>query len=142
MNNTTMNNHLLPFPYNQALSPTWLGRLNYSISNVLTKPEHPKPRRPSTMPINVHGQNSLPPIRIICISDTHNAIPSLPPGDIMIHAGDLTTHGTLAEVQAQLQWLSSQAHTHKIVIAGNHDTLLDEASDTKFATRSGDSVVE
>lgn len=51
-------------------------------------------------------------------------------------------HGTLAEMQAQLQWLSSQPHSHKIVIAENHDILLDESCDTKFLTRSGDIVAE
>jgi hypothetical protein len=53
----------------------------------------------------------------------------------LIHAGDLTAHGTFDEIQTQLSWLSSQPHAYKIVIAGNHDILLDEACDAKFATR-------
>lgn len=66
------------------------------------------------------------PIRIVCVSDTHNHQPVLPPGDILIHAGDLTESGSFDEVQAGLDWLSSQSHPHKILIAGNHDVLLDE----------------
>lgn len=75
------------------------------------------------------------PIRVVCISDTHNKQPALPPGDILIHAGDLTENGSFNEVQAGLDWLSSQAHQHKILIAGNHDILFDEAFLAKFPER-------
>jgi Icc-related predicted phosphoesterase len=66
----------------------------------------------------------FPAIKVVCTSDTHNAQPLLPDGDILIHAGDLTINGTLPELQAQLDWLSSLPHRHKIVIAGNHDVYL------------------
>ncbi|KAG9632525.1 hypothetical protein KCU69_g20257, partial [Aureobasidium melanogenum] len=67
-------------------------------------------------------QNLLP-IRVVCLSDTHCQIPaSVPDGDLLIHAGDLTQAGTPKELQAQLDWLNSLPHTHKVVIAGNHDT--------------------
>ncbi|KAI6367411.1 hypothetical protein MCOR25_004948 [Pyricularia grisea] len=66
------------------------------------------------------------PITMVCVSDTHNTFPEqLPPGDILVHAGDLSQFGTFAEIQAQLTWLSAQPHQHKVVIAGNHDLLLD-----------------
>ena len=68
---------------------------------------------------------SEPPITIVCVSDTHNRQPSLPPGDLLIHAGDLTQKGSFDELQAQLTWLAAQPHHHKVVIAGNHDLLLD-----------------
>jgi predicted MPP superfamily phosphohydrolase len=64
-------------------------------------------------------------IRIVCISDTHNTNPAVPDGDLLIHAGDLSNDGTFEEIQAQLSWLASLPHRHKIVIAGNHDRLLD-----------------
>lgn len=68
------------------------------------------------------------PVTVVCISDTHNTTPaSIPAGDILLHAGDLSQYGTFAEVQAQLAWLNSQPHPHKVVIAGNHDLLLDAA---------------
>ncbi|PIL23040.1 hypothetical protein GSI_14347 [Ganoderma sinense ZZ0214-1] len=65
--------------------------------------------------------------RVVCISDTHNRhaeLPPLPPGDILIHAGDLTETGTEEELEAAFAWLSAQPHKHKIVVAGNHDTFL------------------
>ncbi|KAJ5291861.1 hypothetical protein N7478_001112 [Penicillium angulare] len=64
------------------------------------------------------------PVFIVCISD-HNTQPSLPDGDILIHAGDLTHSGSLHELQTTLTWLNAQAHAIKIVVAGNHDLLLD-----------------
>ncbi|KAL4738469.1 Metallo-dependent phosphatase-like protein [Aspergillus similis] len=80
----------------------------------------------------VHGQRSAAlrkktdnPVHVVCISDTHNTKPSLPDGDILIHAGDLTQSGTREELQKQIDWLDSQPHRYKIVIAGNHETFLD-----------------
>ena len=70
--------------------------------------------------------NQANPVKVVCISDTHNQQPEVPPGDILIHAGDLTESGSFDEVQAGLTWLSSQPHRFKILIAGNHDVLLDE----------------
>ncbi|KAJ7487388.1 metallophosphoesterase domain-containing protein 1 [Mycena galericulata] len=76
------------------------------------------------------------PIRVVCISDTHNthhSQPRLPAGDILIHAGDLTQSGSAAEVADALAWLSSQPHAHKLVIAGNHDAALaDSATRTQL----------
>ncbi|KAG1906354.1 metallophosphoesterase domain-containing protein 1 [Suillus fuscotomentosus] len=71
------------------------------------------------------------PIRTICISDTHNTDISalIPPGDILIHAGDLTHSGTPRELQVTFDWLVSLPHEHKIVIARNHDTYLQTAED-------------
>ena len=66
-------------------------------------------------------------ITVVCISDTHNTQPDLPPGDVLLHAGDLTQDGSFTELQAQLDWLNSQPHTYKVIIAGSHDLLLDDA---------------
>ncbi|PGH16221.1 hypothetical protein AJ80_05244 [Polytolypa hystricis UAMH7299] len=64
-------------------------------------------------------------VTVVCISDTHNCQPRLVDGDILIHAGDLTQSGSLKEVQATIDWLNSQPHAQKVVIAGNHDLILD-----------------
>ncbi|KAL9598530.1 MAG: hypothetical protein Q9219_004432 [cf. Caloplaca sp. 3 TL-2023] len=79
---------------------------------------------------NVHRQPPSPlssarPIDVVCISDTHGTQPPLPPGDLLLHAGDLTQWGSFSEIQEQLDWLSAQPHKYKVVIAGNHDLLLD-----------------
>lgn len=67
-----------------------------------------------------------PPIRVICISDTQTDQPSnIPPGEILIHAGDATQSGTLKEFQSCIDWLQSFPHPHKIIIGGDHDILLD-----------------
>jgi Icc-related predicted phosphoesterase len=69
-------------------------------------------------------------IRIVCISDTHNAAPgegyTLPEGDILIHAGDLTNNGQPSELIKALKWLREAKYDAKIVVAGNHDLALDE----------------
>ena len=67
-------------------------------------------------------------IRIVCISDTHTQKLSIPSGDVLIHAGDLTNTGTTSEIQVQIDWLNSLPHEHKIAIAGNHDSYLDPRS--------------
>jgi len=61
----------------------------------------------------------------VCISDTHRLRAEVPEGDLLIHAGDLTDKGTIAELQEQIDWLDALPHAHKIAIAGNHDTFLD-----------------
>lgn len=76
-----------------------------------------------------------PPIHIVCISDTHNSRPSIPDGDMLLHAGDLTNNGTFEELQDQLDWLKSLPHGHKVVIAGNHDRLLDSEYVDRFPDR-------
>ncbi|GAB7346427.1 hypothetical protein MBLNU457_5124t1 [Dothideomycetes sp. NU457] len=68
--------------------------------------------------------------RIVCISDTHNASPAdgafkLPPGDVLIHAGDLTNQGSLSELKKTVKWLEEADYKAKIVVAGNHDLNLD-----------------
>ena len=69
-------------------------------------------------------------IRIVCISDTHNTAPgegyTLPKGDILIHAGDLTNNGQPSELNKALEWIREEKYDVKVVVAGNHDLALDE----------------
>lgn len=69
-------------------------------------------------------------LRVICLSDTHSHSPSegytLPPGDILLHAGDFTNQGSLQEIRKAVSWLEKADYTAKIVVAGNHDLSLDE----------------
>lgn len=67
-------------------------------------------------------------MKFVIISDTHNFHHdlSLPPGDVLIHAGDITDRGSKEEVVDFLEWFSLQPHAHKIFIGGNHDIFLDE----------------
>ncbi|MHA1167382.1 MAG: metallophosphatase domain-containing protein [Candidatus Hodarchaeales archaeon] len=62
-------------------------------------------------------------MKLIAIADTHGLHRSLeiPDGDVLIHAGDLTRHGTLDDVREFNDFLGTLPHSHKIVITGNHD---------------------
>ncbi|KAI5457053.1 putative calcineurin-like phosphoesterase [Mariannaea sp. PMI_226] len=74
-------------------------------------------------------------VSIVCISDTHMTQPDVPDGDILLHAGDLTNRGTFEELQSQLDWLKGLPHRYKVVIAGNHDLLLDPSYVARFPDR-------
>ncbi len=89
-------------------------------------------------------QASLPAksaMKLICISDTHgdHIEVQLPDGDVLLHAGDITGHGTKADYSDFLDWFAAQPHEHKVFIAGNHDTFLEEQPDTalQMATDAG-----
>lgn len=63
-------------------------------------------------------------MRLVCLSDTHGLHGglALPPGDVLLHAGDCTNRGTLDEVQAFLTWFAEVGDfRHRVLIAGNHD---------------------
>jgi predicted phosphohydrolase len=69
-------------------------------------------------------------MRLVFVSDTHtHRNINLPEGDVLVHAGDATSTGTLPQVSQFLEWFSSQPHRHKIFIAGNHDWLFHRVSD-------------
>jgi len=65
--------------------------------------------------------------RFVLISDTHNTRPVLPPGDVLIHAGDLTMSGNMTELKSAATWLREQTKVfkHVVAIAGNHDFALE-----------------
>ena len=75
------------------------------------------------------GQRKLTKVRVVCLSDTHNHAPgegyTLPKGDVLIHAGDLTNQGSRAELEKAARWLEQADFPTKIVVAGNHDLSLD-----------------
>jgi Icc-related predicted phosphoesterase len=68
-------------------------------------------------------------MRFVALSDTHGKHNfDLPPGDVLLHAGDVSSRGLKSEVQRFLDWFSSLDYTYKIFIAGNHDFFFEEAS--------------
>jgi Icc-related predicted phosphoesterase len=62
-------------------------------------------------------------MRIVCISDTHGHHRkfTIPPGDVLIHAGDFTNIGEIGLIHDFNVWLGCQPHKYKIVVAGNHE---------------------
>jgi Icc-related predicted phosphoesterase len=63
------------------------------------------------------------PIKIVCISDTHNNhdLMSIPEGDVLICAGDYTHFGREEHRDSFNTWLGTLPHKHKIVVNGNHE---------------------
>ncbi|KAK3782991.1 hypothetical protein RRG08_058050 [Elysia crispata] len=68
-------------------------------------------------------------IRFVFLSDTHSQVENLtgfvPPGDVLIHAGDFTQIGLPSAIQKFDTFLGSLPHKRKVIIAGNHDLTLD-----------------
>lgn len=67
-------------------------------------------------------------VRIVCISDTHGMHRRLriPPGDVLVHAGDITMGGEKAVMLDFDKWLGELPHKHKVVICGNHDLCFED----------------
>ena len=62
-------------------------------------------------------------LKCVAIADTHGMHRdiTIPNGDVLIHAGDITMRGKLSELNDFNDWLGEQPHKHKIIVAGNHD---------------------
>ena len=68
-------------------------------------------------------------MRIVLISDTHGLHRQLevPPGDLLIHAGDFTFYSKPPSILSDFNaWLGSLPHRHKVVVPGNHEFILEE----------------
>lgn len=66
--------------------------------------------------------------KIVAISDSHGSHWDIkvPDGDILVHAGDFSSHGRLPDTLDFLKWFNTHPHKHKIFIAGNHDWLMEQ----------------
>ena len=67
-------------------------------------------------------------MEIVFISDTHGQHEKLDDlsGEVLIHAGDVSSRGTKGEIVEFLDWFETLEFEHKIFIAGNHDFILKE----------------
>ena len=67
-------------------------------------------------------------MRFVALSDTHGWHDDVvvPEGDVLLFGGDMCGRGTLEEVGRFARFLEKQPHSHKIVIAGNHDWPFDK----------------
>ena len=80
-------------------------------------------------------------MKITFISDTHNKrkqiTSTLPGGDLLIHAGDLSSMGYQHEIQQFCKWFDSiDNYNFKTFIAGNHD----KSFDVKYHKSPADSL--
>lgn len=76
--------------------------------------------------LNLNPPAQKKKLRIVCVSDTHNSSPlngqfKVPPGDVLIHAGDMTNQGSHSELRKAVEWIGKCEHEVKIVIAGTCD---------------------
>lgn len=67
-------------------------------------------------------------MRFVAISDTHGKHQfELPEGDVILHAGDVSSRGLKAEVERFMDWFCGLDYRYKIFIAGNHDFFFEQA---------------
>lgn len=81
-------------------------------------------------------------MEIVCISDTHGKHEGLelPSGDMLLHAGDVSSSGSAKEVKQFLDWFDAQPYQYKLFIAGNHDFLMEDHPD-QFKAMLPDSLI-
>jgi len=60
------------------------------------------------------------------ISDLYGYQPELPGGDLLVIAGDLTARDKAEQYKDFVHWLDKQAYDKIVIVAGNHDCLLQE----------------
>lgn len=68
-------------------------------------------------------------LKIHAISDTHSRHDklSLPGGDVLVHAGDVSWTGKLKEVLPFLDWFADQDYAYRVLVPGNHDFFFDNS---------------
>ncbi|KAK3398143.1 Metallo-dependent phosphatase-like protein [Sordaria brevicollis] len=94
-----------------------------------------------------HPPSNLPPIKVVCISDTHSKeldLAKIPDGEggLLIHAGDLTEDGSKEAIQRQIDWLGEvkrrKGFERVVVVGGNHDSWLDDRDEGARRALFGD----
>ena len=82
-------------------------------------------------------------MKIVCISDTHGLHHALelPEGDMIIHAGDVTSRGQSHQVIDFLNWYTKLDFKYKIFIAGNHDFFFENESLEEINTSIPDNII-
>jgi 3',5'-cyclic AMP phosphodiesterase CpdA len=78
-------------------------------------------------------------VRIVCVSDTHTNHKDLkmPPGDILVHAGDFSIKGRDNEIISFSKWLATLQYKHKIVVSGNHELTFDLEQESRIKADFG-----
>lgn len=70
-------------------------------------------------------------MKIVCISDTHCRLDQviIPDGDVIVHAGDALSRGTIEEFNTFIDRYSKTNISHKIYVPGNHDRMTETMED-------------
>ncbi len=82
-------------------------------------------------------------MKLVCLSDTHgdHHQVEVPHGDVLVHAGDVTAHGTEQDFLDFLDWFDAFPHPNKLFVAGNHDRFLEQLPDRALEHVSDRSVI-
>lgn len=85
--------------------------------------------------------------RLTFISDTHNKHEKLngflPGGDILIHAGDLTSRGYINEIENFAKWYDKiDNYDTKVFICGNHDFGFEDDNETVKGLLTGYKTID
>ena len=82
-------------------------------------------------------------MELVFISDTHNKHRNvtIPDGDMLIHAGDISSRGMESEIDDFFEWFQSQSHRYKIFIAGNHDFFFERAPEDYITMKIPENIV-
>lgn len=70
-------------------------------------------------------------MKFVTISDTHGKHYGLdlPPGDVLIHGGDVSGNGKADQIIDFLNWFGNLDYQYKVFIAGNHDWFFERYSE-------------
>lgn len=76
-------------------------------------------------------------MKLVMLADVHadNRNLSVPDGDVLIVAGDITHLGSFAEFKGQSAWLRTLPHLHKLVVPGNHDICCENLMNRNLESR-------
>ncbi len=69
-------------------------------------------------------------MKYVAISDTHGKHHQLvlPEGEVILHAGDVSSRGYKNEIEDFLVWFAGLNFRYKVFIAGNHDFYFEQAA--------------
>lgn len=72
-------------------------------------------------------------MRVVFISDTHGeeGLVTIPEGDLLIHAGDITNWGEIYLLEKFDRWVGEMTFAKTIVVPGNHDVNVADTEETR-----------
>lgn len=94
---------------------------------------------------NDESKRTIRIVRIACISDTHSLHGELemPSNiDVLIHAGDFSRMGRVADIESFNLWLAALPIKHRIVVLGNHEGGVFRRSDPAAMITNATAVLQ
>ena len=76
-------------------------------------------------------------MRLVLISDIHDRPDTVPPGDVLILAGDIICGDDAASLRSDLAWIKSLGFKNALAVLGNHDLVLTHLLKTQSETARG-----